>query len=191
MFVAAQNGHEAVVHALIELGGDPRTPKEDGATPVYMASEWGHEAVVRALVEHGFDPCAPRNDGSTPLDACITGGHVALARTLRVLVAESGHGACVAQEFGGASWLTPLRRFVLGARLGLRVDCPSLVDAAILSLVEVAARERTPPTASLVAEVPHHLRERVLRQSEDHALRASVILWRAHASRAREGVRNK
>jgi hypothetical protein len=77
------------------------------------------------------------NDGATPRFASMSQGHDALTPTLRALVAESGDGACTAQEFAGASWLTPLRRFVrvcasasasarLRLRLRLRVDYPRL-----------------------------------------------------------------
>jgi ankyrin repeat protein len=186
--IASRLGHEAVVRALVELGVDPHVPNDSGVTPIFAACFRGQETVVRALVELGVDPSSVGEYGLNPLDTTTTLGFGPLTRTLRILVAERGSGVCLAQDFADASWLSPLRRFVLGARLCLRVDCPSLVDAAILSLVEAAARERTTPTASLAACLPRHLRERVIRQLEDRALAASVPLWRAHVTRERRGV---
>ena len=51
LYIAAQNGHEAVVRALIELGADINKAKDDGWTPLFIAAEKGHETVVRALIE--------------------------------------------------------------------------------------------------------------------------------------------
>ena len=51
LFVAAQNGHETMVRALIEAGADVNQAKNILVTPLLMAAQKGHEAVVRALIE--------------------------------------------------------------------------------------------------------------------------------------------
>ena len=51
LFIAAQEGHEAVVRGLVEAGADVNKAKDNGTTPLYIAAKNGHEAVVRGLVE--------------------------------------------------------------------------------------------------------------------------------------------
>ena len=50
LLCAAQNGHEAIVRALMELGADINKARDDGVTPLYIGAQKGHEAVVRALI---------------------------------------------------------------------------------------------------------------------------------------------
>ena len=50
LFIAAENGHEAVVSALVAAGADKNAAKQSGATPLFIAAQNGHEAVVSALV---------------------------------------------------------------------------------------------------------------------------------------------
>ena len=65
--MAALNGQEAVVKALIEGGADVNKADDDGWTPLYTAAANGHEAVVKALIEAGADVNKARDDGWTPL----------------------------------------------------------------------------------------------------------------------------
>jgi len=51
LFVAAQNGHETMVRALIEMGADVNKAMDDGVPPLLIAAYNGHEAVVRALID--------------------------------------------------------------------------------------------------------------------------------------------
>merc|ERR1712182_58484 len=60
LLIAARNGHEAVVSALIGAGADKNAARQDGATPLLVAAQDGHEAVVYALVGAGADKNAAR-----------------------------------------------------------------------------------------------------------------------------------
>ena len=55
LLIAAQQGYEAIVWALIELGAHVNKATDDGVTPLFIAAQDGHEAVVRALIELGAD----------------------------------------------------------------------------------------------------------------------------------------
>ena len=39
LFIAAEEGHEAVVRALIEAGADVNKATDDGETPLFMAAQ--------------------------------------------------------------------------------------------------------------------------------------------------------
>jgi ankyrin repeat protein len=65
--MAAQEGHTAVVAALLEARADVNAAKNDGATPLFMAAQKGHTAVVAALLEARADVNAATDDGATPL----------------------------------------------------------------------------------------------------------------------------
>jgi cytohesin len=49
LFIAAQQGHEAVVRALIEAGADVNKATDNGGTPLSIAAQQGHTAIVQIL----------------------------------------------------------------------------------------------------------------------------------------------
>jgi cytohesin len=49
LLIAAHNGHEAVVRALIQAGADVNKATDTGMTPPYMAAQKGHTAIVQIL----------------------------------------------------------------------------------------------------------------------------------------------
>jgi cytohesin len=53
LYLAAQNGHLAVVVALIKAGANLNRTRFMSLTPLYLAEEMGHEAVYDALLEAG------------------------------------------------------------------------------------------------------------------------------------------
>ena len=62
LYVAAENGHDAVVKLLLapgvglKLEANPNQAETKyGCTPLYMAAENGHEAVVKLLLAGGAD----------------------------------------------------------------------------------------------------------------------------------------
>ena len=61
LYVAARQGHDAVVRALLDAGADKDLMKNNGGTPLHVAAAMGHDAVVRALLDAGADKTATCN----------------------------------------------------------------------------------------------------------------------------------
>ena len=61
--MAASNGHEAVVKALIEAGADVNKATMTAGHRCTRPLQNGHEAVVKALIEAGADVNKADNDG--------------------------------------------------------------------------------------------------------------------------------
>jgi ankyrin repeat protein len=55
LFLASQNGHAAVIEALLRAGGDPKGADAAGTTPLMVAAASGHTDAVKALLDHGAD----------------------------------------------------------------------------------------------------------------------------------------
>ena len=84
VYRAAQNGHVAVVRALLEQSADSNRAKEDtGATPCYIAANNGHFDAVRLLLGHKADPNQARtDDGRTPIFTAAKNGHIDVVELL-------------------------------------------------------------------------------------------------------------
>ncbi|RYP10462.1 hypothetical protein DL764_000645 [Monosporascus ibericus] len=69
LFLAAEQGHEAVVELLVERDDVEADSKdEDGQTPLLLAARKGHEAVVKLLVERDdVETDSKDENGRTPL----------------------------------------------------------------------------------------------------------------------------
>lgn len=50
LFVAAQEGHELVVHELLQSKSYPDTPRIDGATPLHAAAAGCHKGIIELLL---------------------------------------------------------------------------------------------------------------------------------------------
>ena len=101
LYLAAQNGHEALVQFLIEAGADINRALDDGDTPLIVAAQNGQVAVVRALIKSGADVNKARFDGETPLFIAAEKGHEPVVRVL----IEAGAEVNTAWDNGA----TPLR----------------------------------------------------------------------------------
>ena len=82
LYVAAREGHEAVVRLLIKSGANKEAQDKDGWTPLYFAAVKGHEAVARLLIESGANIEAQSKDGWTLLHWVAQQGHEAVVRLL-------------------------------------------------------------------------------------------------------------
>ena len=78
IYIAAQEGHAAVVSTLLAAGADKDAAKNDGATPVLIAAQEGHEAVVSMLLAAGADKDAGTLSGATPFFMAAQHGHLLL-----------------------------------------------------------------------------------------------------------------
>jgi cytohesin len=50
LYMAAEQGHEAIVRAVIEAGADVNKAMDDGATPLCIAAQFDNETIVRVLI---------------------------------------------------------------------------------------------------------------------------------------------
>ena len=79
LVAAVRRGDAEAVAALLEAGGPPDTPTEDGLPVLCLAIAAYDAAVAEALVEGGADPDRTRPDGTTPLTRAVEGGSPAMA----------------------------------------------------------------------------------------------------------------
>jgi serine/threonine-protein phosphatase 6 regulatory ankyrin repeat subunit B len=72
--MASQNGHSAVVDALLAKGAETDVRANDGVTALIAASNADHFTVVKALLANGADVDVQTNNGVTALSAAHTVG---------------------------------------------------------------------------------------------------------------------
>ena len=71
---AACNGHDEVVHFLLERGADANAQNEQGTSALHMAAYNGHSAVLATLLKAGASTEVEDNDGKTPLAYALDEG---------------------------------------------------------------------------------------------------------------------
>lgn len=67
---------------LLAAGANADVPRNDGATPLWIASQMGHDHIVKILLQNGAHVDAVRNDGATPLFKASHKGHHAVVHEL-------------------------------------------------------------------------------------------------------------
>ncbi|WP_010598281.1 ankyrin repeat domain-containing protein [Rickettsiella massiliensis] len=81
--LAAENGHLAVVEALIENGAQVNVQDIFGRTPLHWAAENGHVGVVEKLIENGANVDSKDiSSDKTPLHWAAQNGHLAVIEKL-------------------------------------------------------------------------------------------------------------
>jgi len=73
--VAATEGHERLVHALLQRGADVNHQTSSGSTALMVAARNGRSRVVDALLQHGADINLQTSDGFTALMHAAATGH--------------------------------------------------------------------------------------------------------------------
>jgi cytohesin len=83
--MAALDGSDGMVRALLEVGAPADEPDEEGMTPLAWAaaSDPGHAEIVEALLSAGADPNVRAFDGRTPLALAESNGYWHIADRLR------------------------------------------------------------------------------------------------------------
>ena len=76
LYIAAEQGHLAVVQYLLEHGADKDKATNEGGTPIYMAAQNGYLAVVQCLLEQRAAIDRASNEGATPLFIAAQNGHL-------------------------------------------------------------------------------------------------------------------
>ena len=61
--MVANNGHQALVAQLVQVGANPNTPGYGGFTPLMLAAQKGNESMVQLLLSLGADPKLLSADG--------------------------------------------------------------------------------------------------------------------------------
>jgi ankyrin repeat protein len=110
--LAAENGHEAIVMALLEKDANVECRDSFGRIPLHLAAQNGHEAIAMALLEKGANLECTDSSGQTPLSLAAQNGHEAVTNALLkkganlectddssgtplFLAAENGHEAVI------------------------------------------------------------------------------------------------
>ncbi|KAJ1472188.1 ankyrin repeat-containing domain protein [Baffinella frigidus] len=89
LHLAAWNGDEAAIKALVAAKADVHAEDEMGRTPLHYAAENGHEAAIKALVATKADVHAEDEDGDTPLQCAVLNGNTSAVQLLRELGATA------------------------------------------------------------------------------------------------------
>eukprot|EP01051_Picozoa_sp_SAG22_P012073 SAG22_NODE_1224_length_5119_cov_2.362550_3_plen_129_part_00 len=84
LFIAAQNGHLAVVKLLLDRGATIDQADNAGATPLHAAADIGHEAIAKLLLARGADRTVRFEPHGSPAELAASQGHMALAELLKL-----------------------------------------------------------------------------------------------------------
>lgn len=95
---AAENGNEAVLRLLVEMGGKINTKDERGRTALQQAVENGHEKIVRQLIKNGANVNTEDNDGWTVLHRAAMSGREVIVKEL------VENGADIGATYGFLKW---------------------------------------------------------------------------------------
>lgn len=75
LHMAAANGHEEIVKALVDAGANLALANESGNTALHWSCLMGQEGVTRLLMQSGANPSALNMMEQTPVDEAFSRGH--------------------------------------------------------------------------------------------------------------------
>lgn len=76
---AAASRNLEILRAVLEAGGDPNVPQQQGFVPLHEAASNGNREMAELLVKHGANPRLANEAGKTSIDLARAKGHPALA----------------------------------------------------------------------------------------------------------------
>ena len=144
LYLAAEEGSDAIVRLLLGGGADVALYAADGGTPLHLACYFGHEACVRLLLGGGAAVDAALSDGST-------------ASTALMLACENGHAASVRLLLGGGAAVVAAES---DGWTALMFACQNGHEACVRLLLEAGApkdaKTQEGSTALLLAQRNKH-----------------------------------
>ena len=81
--IAAINGREEALKALVTFTGNVNIVDTWGRTPMHAAADFGHINILKFLAPLMENPNVPDNKGKTPIDHAKLRGHDEFARILQ------------------------------------------------------------------------------------------------------------
>jgi len=79
---AAAGRNLEILGAVLEAGGDPNIPQQQGFVPLHEAATSGNREMAELLVKHGANPRLANEAGETSIDLAAEKGHIDLAAWL-------------------------------------------------------------------------------------------------------------
>lgn len=79
LHAAAASRNLQIIRAVLEAGGDPNVPQQQGFVPLHEAASSGNREMAELLVAHGANPRLPTDAGKTSIDLAREKGHSDLA----------------------------------------------------------------------------------------------------------------
>lgn len=79
---AAASRNLDILGAVLEAGGDPNVPQQQGFVPLHEAASNGNREMAELLVKHGANPRLANEAGKTSIDLATEKGHSELAQWL-------------------------------------------------------------------------------------------------------------
>ena len=76
---AAASRNLDILRAVLEAGGDPNAPQQQGFVPLHEAATNGNREMAELLVKHGANPRLAGDAGKTSIDLATEKGHIELA----------------------------------------------------------------------------------------------------------------
>jgi len=71
LIACCQNGHEAIVHLLVDSGADIHASNNKGNTPLHFCLAYGYQEIARFLIDSGADEFVTNKDGLTPYEGLV------------------------------------------------------------------------------------------------------------------------